>query len=162
SSGTIEALAQDRFDLLADDLRPTEARQKRVRFLQFIISPARYITRYGNPKQIKTRLDLCGLRAATIPGHPHNAAYAKSNPQCKAAGKPELEQVVYTLGTQEYASVTNGQTDILLGGSSNLARFLKSHPNTVEVVLEAEANTEQGWVLNKQSTELAKALLAVM
>src|SRR5690349_9417523 len=42
SSGTIEALAQNRFDLLADDLRPTEARQKKVRFLQFIISPARY------------------------------------------------------------------------------------------------------------------------
>lgn len=162
SSGTIEALAQNRFDLLGDNLRPTESRQKKARFLQYIISPARYVTRYGNPKNIKSHLDLCGLRAATIPGDANIEAYDRISAECKSVGKPELQQIIYSLGTQQYASITNGQTDVYLAGSSNLARFMKTHPNTVEVVLEPEKNVEQGWVLNKENKGLAKALLAVM
>lgn len=162
SPDVIESVVANRFDLLADDLRPTQERQKRVRFLQYIISPARYITQHGNPKHIKSRLDLCGLRAATIPGDASVQSYDKISAECKNAGKPELEQVVYSLGTQEYASITNAQTDVFLAGSSNLARFIKSHPNTVEVILEPERNTEEGWVINKDNTDLAKALLAVM
>lgn len=162
SPDAIESVVANRFDFLADDLRSTEARQKRVRFLQYVISPARYITQYGNPKHIKTRLDLCGLRAAAIPGDAEIQSYEQISAECKSGGKPGLQQVVYSLGTQEYSSITNSQTDIFLAGSSNLARFIKAHPNTVEVVLEPEKNTMEGWVLNKENTGLAEAFLAVM
>lgn len=160
--GSIESVVAGRFDLLAGDLRPTEARQKRVRFLQYIISPARYITQYGNPKHIKTRLDLCGLRAAAIPGDTEIQYYDQISAECKSEGKPGLNQITYSLETQEYSSITNGQTDVFLAGASNLARFVKTHPNTVEAVLAPEKNTMEGWILNKQETGLAKAFLAVM
>jgi len=97
-SGLLPSVIAGQADLMWSNLYYTSQRAEQVDFLTFLLAATRGIVRKGNPKNIHSLDDACGVRAAAGLGTVEYAMFSGLSDKCVAAGKPPLEIVTYPDG----------------------------------------------------------------
>jgi polar amino acid transport system substrate-binding protein len=158
--GLVPAIQQHRFDFSVPDAYLTPPRLAVVRFVAYISAAERVVVPHGNPKGIKTTLDLCGLIGTSQPGAADALILQHLTEQCVAAGKPAVVVQNYSMGSQDFQAVAVGHADFHIDGESVYSGFNNANPGVLDIVLEPFTGADQGMVFPQDSTDLTQAILA--
>ena len=90
-SGLIPAAMSSQIDVMWDTLLYTPERAKRLDFVYYMKSATGIIVAKGNPKNIHSFADICGLRGTANLGTTQEAMLRDADKACTAAGKPSVE-----------------------------------------------------------------------
>lgn len=94
-SGLLPAVASGRIDLMWDNLYYTAERAQRVDYVLYSLASDTVVLRKGNPKNIKSLDDLCGVRAVAGLGTVEAMLLSNLTQKCTDAGKPAIEINTY-------------------------------------------------------------------
>jgi polar amino acid transport system substrate-binding protein len=114
-SGSLAALTAGQVDALWGTLFYTPERAKVVDLVIFMIGASGGVVPKGNPKNIRSLADLCGLRAVAPVGGIEAAKLNETNQACLNAHKPGLEVLTATDRPSAFRLVDNDRVDLYLG-----------------------------------------------
>jgi polar amino acid transport system substrate-binding protein len=89
-SGLLPAVIAGQSDAMWDNLYYTAERAKQVDYITYMIAGTGILTKKGNPKNIHSVADACGLTATAVLGTVEEAAFRDQSAKCQGAGKPAI------------------------------------------------------------------------
>lgn len=84
----IPSLEANRINIIMSDMLDTPARQKKVDFVDHIMSGSAMMQKAGSDKKITSLDDACGLKASALRGSMESLSISKQSEKCVAEGKP--------------------------------------------------------------------------
>ena len=154
----IPALAANRFDIAMSAMTDTEERRKKVDFVDYFMSGGGFLVKHGNPLNIQSLDDLCGVAAAIDKGTTEIEDARLASEKCVAAGKPEVDAKVLPGTSQIVLALQAGRADVAMIDTSAAAYIAEQHKGEFEVPGASYEPRRYGIVLPKGSGELANAL----
>jgi polar amino acid transport system substrate-binding protein len=154
----IPALAANRYDMAMSAMTDTEERRKKVDFVDYFTSGGGFLVKHGNPKNIHTLADICGVTAAIDKGTTEIDDAKKATEDCVKAGKPEVNVKVLPGTSQIVLALQAGRADVAMIDTSAGAYISQQHKGEFEVPDSSYAPRPYGIVLPKDSPELSKAI----
>ncbi|MGO4563389.1 ABC transporter substrate-binding protein [Rhizobiales bacterium 3FA27D7] len=158
----IPALAANRYDMAMSAMTDTEERRKKVDFVDYFISGGGFLVKHGNPKNIHSLADICGVTAAIDKGTTEIEDARLASEECVKAGKPEVKVEVHPGTSKIVLALQSGRADVAMIDTSAGAYISQQHPGEFEVPDASYAPRPYGLVLPKESDDLAKALQATV
>jgi polar amino acid transport system substrate-binding protein len=156
--GIIGALNVERFDILMSAMTVTEERQKEIDFIPYLNAGTDILVAQGNPKNIKTIEDLSGLTAAVQIATIQVDQLSAANDQLKAAGKPEIDVLIFDQNPLAVEQLRTGRADAVIADSPIVANDARLSEGKLEALgLTVEA-APYGIGVRKGSTELKAAI----
>src|SRR5450432_23434 len=116
-SGLLPAVAGGRIDVMWADLYYTPERAKMVDFVLYSTMADRAITHKGNPKNLRSLDELCGVRAIAGMATIEIALLQDLSTKCVAAGKPAMELTTYQDRSQAWQMIETERVDIMLSNT---------------------------------------------
>jgi polar amino acid transport system substrate-binding protein len=110
----------------------TPPRAEQVDFVTYLNAATRGMVHKGNPKNVHSLDDACGVRAAAGLGTVEEAMFRGLSDKCMAAGKKAIELVTYPDRPSGIRMVQNDRADLLMGDAGGLGFFIKQYPNELE------------------------------
>ena len=89
-SGLIPAAMAGQIDVMWDTLLYTPERAKKLDFVVYMTAATGMLVTKGNPKNVHSLDDLCGLNTTTQLGTTQEAMLREANTKCLTAGKPAV------------------------------------------------------------------------
>lgn len=154
----IPALAAKRFDMAMSAMTDTEARRKKVDFVDYFKSGGGFLVKHGNPLNIHTLDDLCGVAAAIDKGTTEIEDAQNASEKCVANGKPPVDAKILPGTSQIVLALQAGRADVAMIDTSAAAYIAQQHKGEFEVPSASYEARRYGIVLPKGSDELAHAL----
>jgi len=161
-AGLVPAIQDHRSALSSPIAYLSDERLKVVRFIAYISAAQRIIVKAGNPRNVKSFLDLCGLAATSEPGGADAATLASMTQDCQKAGRPAIIVQSYSLGIQCFQAVADGHADFHIDGESSISLFKSAHPNLIDTVLTPVPGSSEGMMFPLDSVGLTRAMLAAV
>ena len=156
----IPALAANRYDMAMSAMTDTEERRKKVDFVDYFTSGGGFLVKQGNPKNIHSLADICGISVAIDKGTTEIDDAKKASDDCVKAGKPEVSAKILPGTSQIVLALQAGRADVAMIDTAAGAYIAQQHKGSFEVPGTSYAPRRYGLVLPKGSDELAKALQA--
>ena len=160
-SGLLPAVASGRIDLMWDDLYYTPERAQRVDFILYSLASDTAVLRKGNPKNIKSLDDLCGVRAVAGLGTVEALLLTNLNQKCTEAGKPAIEINTYQDRPSAWQMIQTNRADIVLSSSAMAAAATAERPE-METGFNFLPDVKVGVAVAKGRTELEQAIADAM
>lgn len=154
----IPALAAKRFDMAMSAMTDNAERRKQVDFVDYFSSGGGFLVKTGNPKNVKTLDDICGLTVAIDKGTTNVADAEKASKACTDAGKPAVKADVYPGTSKIVLALQNGRADIAMLDTSAAAYIAQENKGQFEVPGAAYEAKPYGIVFPKGSTLLQQAI----
>jgi polar amino acid transport system substrate-binding protein len=145
-SGLLPAVAGGRIDLMWDVLYYTPERAKMVDFVLYSTLADRAITHKGNPKNVHSLDDLCGLKAVAGLGTVEIVLLQKLSDKCVEGGKPAIE-----------LSTFQERVDVMLSNAV-MATAIADQKPLLEAGFSFLPDIKVGVAVAKGKTELEQAL----
>lgn len=161
-SGLLPSVIAGQADLMWSNLYYTPKRAEQVDFVTYLLAATRGMVRKGNPKNIHSLDDACGVRAAAGLGTVEEAMFRGLSDKCVAAGKPPLEIVTYPDRPTGIRMLQNDRADLLMGDAGGLAFFIKQYPNELESGYVILTDYKVGPGISKSLPELRQAVFDAM
>jgi polar amino acid transport system substrate-binding protein len=161
-SGLLPSVIAGQADLMWSNLYYTPARAEQVDFVTYLLAATRGMVHKGNPKNIHSLDDACGVRAAAGLGTVEEAMFRGLSDKCVAAGKPAIELVTYPDRPSGIRMVQNDRADLLMGDAGGLAFFIKQYPNELESGYTILTDYKVGPGISKALPELRQAISDAM
>jgi len=161
-SGLLPSVIAGQADLMWSNLYYTPARAEQVDFVTYLLAATRGLVRKGNPKNIHSLDDACGVRAAAGLGTVEEAMFRGVSDKCTAAGKPPLEIVTYPDRPTGIRMLLNDRADLMMGDSGGGAYTIKLNPNDLESGYTILTNYKVGPGIGKSMPELRQAVFDAM
>src|ERR1700719_3443858 len=95
-AGLIPATMAGQIDIMWDTLLYTPERAKKLDFVVYMNAATGMLVAKGNPKNIHSLGDLCGLTGTTALGTTQEAMLRESSNKCIGAGKPAVNIITST------------------------------------------------------------------
>lgn len=130
--------------------------------MTFLLAATRGIVRKGNPKNIHSLDDACGVRAAAELGTVEEAMFRGLRDKCVAASKPPLEIVAYPDRPTGVRMLLNDRADLLMGDAGGNAYTIKLYPNELESGYVIPTDYMVGPGITKSLPELRQAVFDAM
>jgi polar amino acid transport system substrate-binding protein len=156
-SGLLPAVAGGRIDVMWADLYYTPERAKMVDFVLYSTMADRAITHKGNPKNLRSLDDLCGVRAIAGLATIEIALLQDLNAKCVAAGKPAMELTTYQDRSQALQMIETERVDIMLSNTVSAEAIAREKP-LLEPGFGFLPDIKVGVAVAKGRTELEQAL----
>jgi polar amino acid transport system substrate-binding protein len=156
-SGLIPATMAGQIDVMWDTLLYTPERAKRLDFISYMNSATGALVAKGNPKNIRSLDDLCGLRANANLGTTQEAILREAERKCQVAGKPEVEVITSTDMPSGLRLLENGRADAVLTNRF-LADRRAAGSMSVEVAFSLVTDAIIAAGTAKGNDDLAKAI----
>lgn len=156
----IPALAANRYDMAMSAMTDTDERRKKVDFVDYFTSGGGFLVKKGNPKNIHSLADICGITAAIDKGTTEIEDAKKASEDCVKAGKPEVNATVLPGTSKIVLALQSDRVDVAMIDTSAGAYIAQQHKGAFEVPAASYAPRHYGLVLPKGSDDLAKALQA--
>jgi len=121
-----------------------------------------FLVKKGNPKNIHSLDDACGVRAAAGLGTVEYAMFSGLSDKCVAAGKPPLEIVTYPDRPTGIRMLLNDRADLLMGDAGGNAYTIKLYPNELESAYTILTNYKVGPGISKSLPELRQGIFDAM
>jgi polar amino acid transport system substrate-binding protein len=161
-SGLLPSVIAGQADLMWSNLYYTPTRAEQVDFVTYLLAATRGVVRKGNPKNIHSLDDACGVRAAAGLGTVEYAMFSGLRDKCVAAGKPPLEIVTYPDGPTGIRMLPNDRADLLMGDAGGNAYTIKLYPNELESAYTILTNYKVGPGISKSLPELRQGIFDAM
>jgi polar amino acid transport system substrate-binding protein len=160
-SGLMPAVAAGRVDLMWDNLYYTPERAQRVDFVLYSVASDTAVLRKGNPKNIKSLADLCGVRAVAGLGTVEILLLNNLTQTCTQDGKPAIEINTYQDRPSAWQMIETNRADIVLSSSAMAAAATAEHSN-METGFNFLPDVKVGVAVAKGRTELEQAIADAM
>ena len=161
-SGLLPSVIAGQADVMWSNLYYTPTRAEQVDFVTYLLAATRGIVRKGNPKNVHSLDDACGVRAAAGLGTVEEAMFRKLSDKCLAAGKPPLEIVTYPDRPTGVRMLINDRADLLMGDAGGNAYTIKLYPNDLESGYVILTDYKVGPGISKSMPELRQAIFEAM
>jgi polar amino acid transport system substrate-binding protein len=156
-SGLLPAVAGGRIDLMWDVLYYTPERAKMVDFVLYSTMADRAITHKGNPKNLHSLDDLCGIKGLAGLGTIEIVLLQNISDKCVAAGKPAMELSTFQDRSQAWQMIETERVDVMLTNAV-IAEAIAEQKPLLEAGFSFLPGIKVGVAVAKSQTELAQAL----
>ena len=160
-SGLLPAVASGRIDLMWDDLYYTPERAQRVDYILYSLASDTAVLRKGNPKNIKSLDDLCGLRAVAGLGTVEALLLINLNQKCTDAGKTPIQINTFQDRPSAWQMIETDRADIMLSSSAMATAAAAQRP-AIETGFNFLPDVKVGVAVAKGRTELEQAIAEAM
>jgi polar amino acid transport system substrate-binding protein len=156
--GLITSLQSQRFDVIMSAMTVTDERSKEIDFIPYFSAGTDILVAAGNPKNIKGVEDLSGLTAAAESGTIQEQQLKTENDNLKAAGKPEINVLIFDQNPLAVEQLGIGRADAVLADSPVVANDARLSDGKLEALGLALESAPYGIGVRKDSPELKAAL----
>ncbi|MDQ0391339.1 transporter substrate-binding domain-containing protein [Labrys monachus] len=157
-SGLLPAIIAGQIDVMWDTLLYTPARAKQIDFVAEMSSASGVLVPAGNPKQLKTLVDACGLTGTAGLGTVEEAQLRRMSADCEKAGKASVG-IVPTADIPAGARlVQNGRADFLIDDLALIDSMVGSNPAAYARAFSMKTHDIKAVGLTKGNKDLAKAI----
>jgi polar amino acid transport system substrate-binding protein len=157
-SGLLPSVIAGQSDLMWSNLYYTPARAEQVDFVTYLLAATGGMVKKGNPKNIHSLDEACGVRAAAGLGTVEEAMFREVSDKCVAAGKPVVELVTYADRPSGIRMVQNDRADLLMGDLGSMDYTIAQLPNELERGYMMLTDYKVGPGINKSMPELRRAV----
>ncbi len=158
--GIMPALKADRADIVWSVMTDTPEREEELDFVNYFLAPAGFMTPKGNPENINTIDDICGLRMGTLKGNSKLPMVEEQSKKCEAAGEKAVDIKLYDKNDVGQTQLRSGNLDFWFGGKAELAYLAKAvdDGSVFEVSEATVGHTAYGVGVLKGNDELVQAV----
>lgn len=157
-SGLLPSVIAGQTDLMWSNLYYTPTRAQQVDYVTYLLAATAGLVRKGNPKNIHSLDDACGVRAAAGLGTVEEAMFRKVSDKCIAAGKPAVDLVTYADRPSGIRMVQNDRADLLMGDAGGIDYTVSQFPNELERGYMIPTDYKVGPGITKSMPELRQAI----
>ena len=157
-SGLLPSVIVGQSDLMWSNLYYTPARAEQVDFVTYLLAATGGMVKKGNPKNIHSLDEACGVRAAAGLGTVEEAMFREVSDKCVAAGKPAVELVTYADRPSGIRMVQNDRADLLMGDLGSMDYTIAQLPNELERGYMMPTDYKVGPGISKSMPELRQAV----
>jgi polar amino acid transport system substrate-binding protein len=157
-SGLLPSVIAGQSDLMWSNLYYTPARAEQVDFVTYLLAATGGMVKKGNPKNIHSLDEACGVRAAAGLGTVEEAMFREVSDKCAAAGKPAVELVTYADRPSGIRMVQNDRADLLMGDLGSMDYTIAQLPNELERGYMMLTDYKVGPGISKSMPELRQAV----
>jgi polar amino acid transport system substrate-binding protein len=161
-SGLLPAVASGRIDIMWDVLYYTAERAQRVDYVIYATASDTAVLQKGNPKNIKSLADLCGVRALAGLGTVEAVLLTSLSQKCTEGGKPQIDINTYQDRPSAWQMIETKRADIVLSSSAMAAAVTTERPNAMEAGFSFLPDIKVGVAVAKGRTELERAIADAM
>jgi polar amino acid transport system substrate-binding protein len=163
--GLLAALDTDRYDVIMSAMTASDERKQTVDFVEYFNAGSGIIVTSGNPKNVQSADDLCGLTVAVQEGTvqvdfligPADAPGGLDQ-KCKDAGKEGVTLVKQDTDPAAVQVLLAGQADAEMADFPVAAYSAQQNEGKLQVVPNQIEPAPYGIAVRKSSTELRDAL----
>lgn len=154
----IESLAAKRYDVVISAVSITADRQKKADFVPYFSAGESLLVQQGNPKNIKSAADLCGLDVGVQNGTIEQTDLQTASDACKKAGKPEIKAAVLQDQTAVIQLLATNRVVATYQDSPVTDYYLKQNPGRFEVAGSVVNAAPEGIVVRKGDKAMLNAV----
>ncbi len=154
----IDDLVAKRFDVVISAVSITPDRQKKVDFVPYLNAGESLLVRKGNPKNIKSTDDLCGLAVGVQDGTIEQGVLQSSSDNCQEQDKPAITMIVLQDQTAVIQLLANQRVVATYQDSPVTDYYIKQHPDQFEVAGSVFAAGPEGIVVRKNDSSMFNAI----
>lgn len=157
-AGLLPAVASGRIDVMWDDLYYTPERATRVDYVMYMLASDTAVIHKGNPKNITSLDNLCGLRALAGLGTVEAGMLTAATAKCTAQGKPPVEINTFQDRSTAWPMIENDRADIVLSSAAMAAVAISQRSASLQAGFSFLPDIKVGVAVAKGRTELATAI----
>jgi polar amino acid transport system substrate-binding protein len=158
-SGLLPAVIAGQADVMWDSLYYTPERAKQADFVVYMTAATGGLVAKGNPKNVTSLDNVCGLRATAGLGTVEEAAFRDLSTKCTAAGKKPIDIVTYPDMPGGTRLIQSDRADILLSDLSMVDRLVSLSPTVFERAFVILTDYKIAVGLTKGNKDLAQAIV---
>ena len=159
-STLIQTIMSGATDVMVASVVYRPDRAEKVDFVAFIKSGQSVIVPKGNPRNLKSIDDLCGVSASSSSGGSSNAAILAQSEKCVAAGKPPIDYQASVDQDAAIRQLVNGRTDFVMDGAISAKGRVAVIPDEIEIAFTVLLDDQViGPAVRKDNDELRQAVL---
>ncbi len=154
----IDDLVAKRFDILISAITITAERQKKVDFVPYFNAGESLLVQKGNPHNLKSTADLCGLAVGVQDGTTEQADLQTASKDCTSKGKPAIKVTVLQDQTAVIQLLANNRVVATYQDSPLTDYYNKLNPGQFEVGGTVVNAAPEGIVVRKGDTSMFNAV----
>lgn len=149
-SAIIPGVEAGRFDASVSAFASTTARQKIVDFVTYFNSSRAFLFRKGTLPNVKTEIDLCGLKVGLPAGTTMANAIVGLSTNCTTAGKPAIAYSIYPDQATTVLAVRSGRAELTILSAHVSSWWQQNAGDELEIVLRPDQGADfNGMVVRK-------------
>lgn len=157
-SGLLPATAGGQVDVFWDNLYYKPERAQQVDFVLYMQAGTGALAAAGNPKNVHSIEDSCGVITAVGLGTVEVPLMEKQNEACKAAGKPEAGIVTYPDVASGLRLVQSGRADVLLSDLALVEALVVDNPTLYSRAYKILSGLTVGAAVKNDNADLLQAI----
>ena len=123
--GIIAALLAKKCDVITSGMNDTAERRTQVAFVDYISVGQSLMVKKGNPKGIKSLVDLSGKTVSVEVGTTNKAFLDVTSAALKKKGKPAIKITTFPKDTDAASALKTGRVDAYFGDAPVVAYYVK-------------------------------------
>ena len=160
--GLIPSIKSGRIDLISSGMYATEERAQEVSFVTHLTAATAAVIADGNPEEIESLEDTCGLKVAAVTGTVENEIQAEQNATCEADGKEPAKADNYAGNDQAVNAVRQGRSDYFLTDAGVAAQVAEQFDDDLDAGFAVPSEFAFGFGVDQENTELIEGLHAAL
>ena len=154
----IDDLVAKRFDVVISAVNITPERHKKVDFVPYLNAGVSLLVQKGNPKNIKSTDDLCGLAVGVQDGTIEQGDLQSSSDNCQEQDKPAINIIVLQDQTAVIQLLANNRVVATYQDSPVTDYYIKQNPSQFEVGGSVFGAGPEGIVMRKNDPSMFNAI----
>jgi len=160
--GLIPALTAGRCDIVWTALYINDTRLKVADAVPYFKSSHQVMVPAGNPKNIKTAMDLCGKTISIQSGGLVQEAAKAASDACVAAGQAAIKVQGYPKVPDELQQIVIGRVDAVWETDTAVADFRLKNPGKYDIAFTVAGDSKYGIYYGKGKADVGAALTAAL
>jgi serine/threonine protein kinase len=156
----LDDLLAKHFDVVISAVSVTPERQSRVDFIPYFSAGESLLVQKGNPHNIRSTVDLCGLPVGVQTGTIEQIDLQTANKDCTNRGKPAIKLTVLQDQTAVVQLLANSRVVATYQDSPVTDYYIKLNPGQFEVGGSVIGAGPEGIVIRKGDTSMFHAVKA--
>jgi len=156
----IDDLVARRFDVVISAVSITPERQKKVDFVPYVTAGESLLVQKGNPKNIKSTDDLCGLAVGVQNGTIEQGVLQSSSDNCQEQDKPAITMIGLQDQTAVIQLLATNRVVATYQDSPVTDYYAKQNPGQFEAGGSVVFPGPEGIVVRKNDSSLFNAIQA--
>jgi polar amino acid transport system substrate-binding protein len=154
----IDGVVAKRFDVVISAVTINSEREKKVDFVPYFNAGESLLVQKGNPHNIKTVSDLCGLAVGVQNGTVEQTDLQTADKSCTSAGKPGINMTVLQDQTAVVQLLATNRVVATYQDSPVTDYYIKQNPGQFEVGGSVVNAAPEGIVIRKGDTSMFNAV----
>lgn len=157
--GLIPALKSGRMDIINSAMYIKPERAEQVDFVPYMRVGNEIVVKKGNPKNVGSRADLCGLKVAVTLGGIQESYARDDSAKCTAASKTAVTVMTFPTAQDSALAVKSGRADAFYNSTPGATVQVTELPDDYEIAGKTfAADTQIGFAVRKGDAEMKKAI----